>query len=566
MRRLPFPLLILLKKRPSRRVLFTDTAAGLAVAMVLIPQSMAYAHLAGLPPIYGLYAACIPLWIATLFGSCPILATGPVAMTSLLVHAVLSDTSRAELATVPYTEKALLLSLLSGAVLLAITAFRLTAVFNFISFPVLAGFTNGGALVILLSQLSPLTGLPMDRSRVFVVDVFSLLASWKQWQPLALVFGLFALLLALLIRRLKPRWPAFLLSLLAALALSSLARYETLHHGAVLGPLPRGLPPLSWPLRCWHLIPALLPGAVVVSLIGFMEVMAITRAVSLSTRKKYDLDRELLGQGLARVMGSFTSAYPVSGSFSRTALNLAAGARTRLANFVAGLAVIVTLQFLTPLLRPLPHSVLAAIIILAVVPLIRLPSLFHIVRVNRQDGIAAFVTFFATLLLAPKIVEGILIGASLSVALFLYRTMTPHAALLARHPDGTFRDAQRHRLDLDPEVLIFRFDSPLYFANTRAFEESLTEALDRFPNARAVLFVCDGITDLDASGEETLRNLCQALTESGIQPAFAEVKWKVMDVLERTGLTRQIGAHRFFRTVEAGFQTLKSLPLTPTAP
>ena len=192
MRRLPLPALSLTLHPPSRSVLLSDSAAGITVAMVLIPQAMAYAHLAGLPPLYGLYAACIPLWVATLFGSCPILATGPVAMTSLLVHAILSDTSRADLASIPYIEKAFLLSFLSGAVLLALTAFRLTAIFNFISFPVLAGFTNGGALVILLSQLSALTGVPMDRSRVFLWDVLSLLFSWRNWQPIALAFGLFA--------------------------------------------------------------------------------------------------------------------------------------------------------------------------------------------------------------------------------------------------------------------------------------------------------------------------------------------------------------------------------------
>lgn len=541
----------------TRRDLWADILAGLSVAMILVPQSMAYAQLAGLAPVYGLYAACVPLFVAALFGSCPQLSTGPVAMTSLLVFSVLADSANGGPGAVPYEQKAFLLAFLTGVILLLIALFRLDAVVNFVSHPVMTGFTNAGALIIILSQLNSALGLSIRHTHFFLLDVARLGLDWSRIHYPSLVFALLAMLIIVLFRRLNPRLPGVLLAVVLTSLLSSLTRFSDVLGGQVVGFIPRGLPPVTWPLAYWRYIPDLLPGAVVVAVIGFMEVMAITRVVAIKTRCKNDLRRELVGQGLARVAGSFTGAYPVSGSLSRTALNLFAGARTRFSSIVAGLAALLTLLCLTPLLAPLPSPVLAAIIMTAVFPLFRFDAMRRVWLANRQDGIAAWVTFGATLLLAPRIVDGILIGASLAVALFLYRTMRPHAAILARHPDGTYRDARKHNLDHDKEVLVLRFEGRLYFANVEAFEEAVTEALASHPAAKAILIVGDGINEIDASGEEMLRQLVSDLRDNGVQVGFAEFKWKVMEVLERTGLAALIGPAFFFRTIEAGYRSLK---------
>lgn len=538
----------------DRHALWADCIAGITVAMILVPQAMAYAQLAGLPPVYGLYASCVPLFVAALFGSCPQLSTGPVAMTSLLVFSVLSATTGMA-AAIPVEQKALLLSLLVGVVLLVIAGLRLTAVVNFVSHPVMTGFTNAGVLIIMLSQLNSILGLPITHTHFFLLDIGRMTLNLPQASAASIAFALLAVGLILLARRLTPRLPGVLLAVVICGALSALTRFKDI--GAVVGPIPPGFPPLTWPLTHWRAIPTLLPGACVVAVIGFMEVMAVTRVVGIKTRRKTNIRRELFSQGLARVIGSFTGAYPVSGSLSRTALNLFAGARTRFSSIIAALVVLATLLFLTPLLAPLPQPVLAGIIVTAALPLLRFGAMRHIWQANRQDGFAAWVTFGATLLLAPRLVEGIVIGSVLAIVLFLYRTMRPHVALLARHADGTYRDARKHGLIHDDEVLLLRFEGRLYFANVEAFEESVTEALAAHPAAKAILIVGDGINEIDASGEEALRQLMTDLRESGVRIGFSELKWKVMDVLERTGLAAIIGSNALFRTTEAGYQELK---------
>lgn len=540
----------------NRQALWSDLAAGISVAMILVPQAMAYAQLAGLPPVYGLYASCVPLLVAALTGSCPQLSTGPVAMTSLLVFSLLSTAAVTGLGDVPYVDKALLLAFLAGGILILLAALKLNAIVNFISHPVMTGFTHAGAIIIILTQLPAAVGLQAGRGSVLKQTVL-MGSHWREIHLPSLAFALLAALVILLARRLSPRLPGVMLAVVVCSALSALTRFAETAGGQVVGAIPAGLPPLTWPLTHWRHIPALLPGAAAVAIIGFMEVMAVTRVVAIRTRHKTDLRRELFSQGLARVAGSFTGAYPVSGSLSRTALNLYAGAKSRFSSIVAAAAVAVTLLALTPLLAPLPQPVLAAIIIMAILPLFHFSAMKRIWQAHWQDGVAAWVTFGATLLLAPDIIDGIAIGAALAVLLFLYRTMRPHVALLAPHPDGTYRDARRHGLTHDVEVLLLRFEGRLYFANVEAFEESVTAALAAHPEAKALLIVSDGINEIDASGEDMLRQLVRDLRESGIRVGFSEMKWKVLDVLNRTGLADIIGPDFFFRTTHAGYEALK---------
>jgi SulP family sulfate permease len=533
-----------------------DLIAGISVAMILVPQAMAYAQLAGLPPVYGLYAACVPLLVTALTGSCPQLSTGPVAMTSLLVFSVLAAATGNGMGGLAYEEKALLLAFLAGGILILLAAFKLNAIVNFVSHPVMTGFTHAGALIIIMTQLPSALGLPSSRGSI-LAGTLRLAERWRDLHLPSLAFALLAILIILLARRINPRIPGVLLAVVLTGLLSAWTRFAESAGGSVVGFVPDGLPPLTWPLAHWRQIPSLLPGAAAVAIIGFMEVMAITRVVGIKTRCRYNLRRELLSQGLARVAGSFTGAFPVSGSLSRTALNLYTGARTRFSSLVTAGFVLLTLLVLTPLLRPLPQPVLAAIIITAILPLFHFSVMKRIWAASWQDGLAAWVTFAATLLMAPHIINGIAIGAALSVGLFLYRTMRPHVALLAPHADGTYRDATRHGLEQNGEVLLLRFEGRLFFANVESFEQAVTGALADHPKAKSLLIVGDGINEIDASGEEMLRQLVRDLRENGVTVGFTGLKWKVMDVLNRTGLSDLVGPEFFFRTTHAGYRAMK---------
>ncbi|MFA5865474.1 MAG: sulfate permease [Phycisphaerae bacterium] len=547
----------------DRDVIRKDLWAGLTVAMLLVPQSMAYAQLAGLPARYGLYAALVPTLIGGLFGSCHQLSPGPVALTSLLVFTVLSEANLAPRFSESYVQLAFLLAFLAGIIRLLIGAFRLTQVVNFISHPVVIGFTNAGALIIALSQIPNLLGLPIHRSGSFLMEIQHMAANLGQVQPLTMLLGLGALGAMVLLRRLRPAWPGVLIVMIAAITLSWMIGLESHWHGQVAGAIPRGLPHLTLPPFRWDYIQTLLPGSLMLAIIGSIEVLAVSKMMAVKTRTRLNLRREIIAQGLANVAGSFTSSYPVSGSFSRSALNWYAGAQTRFSSVATALAVGVTLLFFTPLLYHLPQSVLSATIIASVIGLVDFRMMKRVGQASIQDGLAAWVTFAAVLILAPRLVEAITIGAILSIGIFLYRSMRPYTALLARHPDGTFRDAGHHHLTADDEVLLVRFEGQLYFANIAYFEETILKVLSEHPKARAILIVGDGINKIDASGVEKLWSLAQEFQKNNLILGFAELKWKVMEVLERTGLVGSIGPEHFFRTTAAGFEQLKKASRLP---
>jgi SulP family sulfate permease len=288
-----------------------------------------------------------------------------------------------------------------------------------------------------------------------------------------------------------------------------------------------------------------------------MEVVAVSKTLAARTGQKLNFDQELIGQGLASLAGGVTQAFPVSGSFSRSALNHCSGARTGLAAVVSGLVVLLVLMFLTPLLYHLPRAVLGAIIVMAVAGMADFRSMFRIFRVRRSDGLVAWVTFASVLVLAPHMTEGILVGVLLALAFHLYDIMNPHVAVLGRHPDGTLRDAERHSLTVDRRILAFRFDGRLIFANASYFVESILQARAEHPDARALLVVAEGINEMDASGEDALRHLVQELRESGVEVVFAQLKSQVLDVLRASGLYLVIGEANMFRTPEAAWQELE---------
>jgi SulP family sulfate permease len=662
-----------------------DFLAGLTVALVLVPQSMAYAQLAGMPAYYGLYAAFLPVAVAALWGSSNQLGTGPVAVASLLTASAL--TPLAAPGTESFIALAIMLALLVGLIQLTLGVFKLGVVVNFLSHPVIVGFTNAAAIIIALSQVNKLLGVPMGRSESFLVDIWGVAKLVGESHLPTLVMGFTAISLIWVIRKKAPKLPGVLIAVALTTVVSWQIGYErnatavleqvadpeaqsllgefirtearireinqqiiakagemkllqkssgehaheiaTLNYevellrlqlkdredenrrrnravrsmafeqvpgaageppkyfasgrlpagtqsdgrhwhiaraasgslkltggGEVVGKVPEGLPSVGLPKFSWDMVGSLLASAIVISLVGFMEAISIAKAIAAKTKQKIDPNQELIGQGLANLVGAATQSFPVSGSFSRSAVNINAGARTGMSSVITAAFVLLTLLFLTPLLYHLPQAVLAAVIIMAVIGLVNFGAVRHAWQANRHDGVAAVVTFVATLAFAPHLDKGIMVGAGLAIGLYLYRTMTPRVAILGRHPDGTLRDAAVHELPPSKVVTAVRFDGRLYFANVAYFEDAILEAVAANPEARAVLVVGEGINEIDASGEEVMHHVVQHLRDAGIEVAFSGLKKQVVDVMRATGLLEFIGESRLFATADAALEAI----------
>ena len=320
--------------------------------------------------------------------------------------------------------------------------------------------------------------------------------------------------------------------------------------GAVVGSIPQGLPAFKLPRFDWSVVAELLTAAITIALIGFMEAIAIAKGMATRTRQRLDANQELLGQGLANVFGSLFQSYTVAGSFSRSAVNFDAGARTGFSSVITSLVVVVTLLWLTPLLYHLPQATLAAVIMMAVIGLVRVAPVRHVWQTHRHDGVVAMATFLLTLILAPHLDRGILIGVGLSLGLFLYRSMQPRIAVLSRYADGTFRDAEVHNLRTCDNITVLRFDGSLYFANTSYFEDKVLEKVARKPALKFVIIDAEGINQIDVTGEEMLLDLAQRLREVGIELLFARMKRQFMATLQRTGSLGRLGAEHFFPRVQ----------------
>jgi SulP family sulfate permease len=311
--------------------------------------------------------------------------------------------------------------------------------------------------------------------------------------------------------------------------------------GEVVGSIPEGLPSISLPSIDLGKLGSLLSVALVISLVGFMEAISIAKAIAAKTKQRIDPNQELIGQGLANVVGSFSQAFPVSGSFSRSAVNMNAGARTGMSAVFTAIIVLAALLFLTPLLYHLPQAVLAAIIIMAVIGLVNVHAIKEAWQAHKHDGAAAIVTFVATLVVAPHLDQGIMIGAGLAIVLYLLRTMTPRVAILGRYSDGTLRDIKVNpNLATSRHVVAMRFDGSLYFANVSYFEDAVLEAMADHPEAKYILIVGDAINQLDASGEEVVHHLVERLRENGVQLVFSGLKKQVLDVMRNTHLLELI--------------------------
>jgi len=529
-----------------------DLVAGLTVALILVPQAMAYAELAGLPPWIGLYAAFLPVILGGLWGSSNHLQTGPVAMISLLTASVLGP-----LAVAGSTEYILLaaqLAFIIGVLWLLLAVLRLTFVINFLSRPVIEGFVHAAAIIIATSQLGKIFGIELIRGDHYLSDLVALFGRLDEMNGVSILIGLGSLAFLLLGRRWLPKAPVALIVVVASTAavwFFGLGDPDRVARPlAIVGQIPPGLPKPVLAVPSWGGLLRLLPGAIAIALVGFMEMCSVARALAARSRQKLNLNQEVIGQAIASLSSAFSGGFPVSGSFSRSALNYSTGARSGLSAVFTGLFVVVFLLLFSSYLQFLPQTVLAAIIISAVLRLLNFKQLWHYMVVNKADGFAALGTFCATLLLAPHLEQGIAIGASISILIHLYHMMRPHVALLGIHPDGALRDADLHALKSDPNLPAVGMDGRLFFANVAYFEEQVHGICERFPKAHHLVVVCNGINEIDASGTDMLKEVAVYLEANGVQLLLVGVKKQVLDVMHRSGLIQVVGEENLFGSYE----------------
>ncbi|MGB5339289.1 MAG: sulfate permease [Gammaproteobacteria bacterium] len=539
-----FPFLCWINELKKPEVLRADLIAGITVALVLVPQSMAYAQLAGLPPYYGLYASFLPGIVAALFGSSRQLATGPVAVVSLMTASALEPIAGANPEL--YISYAIMLALMVGIFQMALGLLRLGVLVNFLSHPVVVGFTNAAAIIIGTSQLGKLFGVSVEKADHTYETVFNtLVAATSETHLETMLMAILALALMIGMKRYLQKIPNVLVAVAITTVLSRLIGFEQMG-GAVVGTIPEGLPALQLPKLDLQIMVYLLGVTVAIAIIGFMEAISIAKAMAARTRQRLDANQELVGQGLGNIVSSLAQGYPVSGSFSRSAVNIGAGAVTGFSAVVTGVVVGITLLFLTPLLYHLPQATLAAVIIMAVINLIKVEPIKYAWKVQRHDGAVAVTTFVLTLVWAPHLDKGIMVGVILSLILFLYRTMEPRIAVLSRDPDGTLRDAEVRKLETCRNISLIRFDGTLYFANTGYFEDKVLERAALKPDLKFVIIDAESINAIDATGEEMLHHLAERLQETGVELLIARAKKQLMDVFRRTGLIEQLGANHFF--------------------
>jgi len=664
----------------DKAVLKSDFMAGLTVALVLIPQSMAYAQLAGLPPYYGLYASLLPTMIAAFFGSSRQLATGPVAMVSLMTAAALEPLATA--GGEAFVGYALLLSLMVGVFQLLMGMFRLGVLLNFLSHPVIAGFVNAAAIIIATSQFGKIFGIEAEKGAYhyeFVINTFRAAAENTHWPTFGMAAIAFGTMYA--VRRYNPRYPAILFAVILTTVLAWATGYEkhttvkseqissqkirtallydrleskyinnltdkyisaqkdydakaersddpdvalltdrqnleqikfqldqkkeqsqTYHKGLfdtplyargegeqlqfltaeemfnaenimgeedygspwfvksykdgmvdlqsggkVIGNVPSGLPGFRLPSFDGSVFMHLVGAMITISLIGFMEAISIAKAMATKTRQNLNPDRELMGQGMANIVGSMFQSYPVSGSFSRSAVNINAGAVTGFSSVVTVIVVAFALLFLTPLLYYLPQATLAAVIIKAVAGLISIRPMIHAWRASRHDGIVAAVTFVFTLALAPELELGILLGMLLSLVLLLFRIMKPRVAFPPMVESMLPADAVANGLVDDGRIVRMRFEGSLVFANVAFFEEQLQTLLASSPDLKVLIIDAVSVNEVDASGDRMLRDYYRRLTESGLHILFTRVRKPIQAIFERSHLYDDIGREFFHR-------------------
>jgi len=514
-----------------------DAIAGLTVAVVLIPQAMAYAMLAGLPPVYGLYAGAVTPLIGALWGSLRQLATGPIAIMSLLVLTTL--TPIAEPGSPQFVELAFLLAFLVGGIYLLIGIFRLGLIMSFISHSAVMGFTSAASLIIISTQLPHLFGIQIERHEYMFPKLVAIGQALPGLHWPTLGIGVLALVIIYGIKKFKPNFPGALVALVIT---TLIVYFLKLHESgvAILGKNEGGLPLPALPPFDFDMIFALTGPAVVLALVSFAETYSVGKSVAAQTKQKLDVDQEFVGQGVANLVGSFFQCYPVSGSFSRTAINFASGARTGIASAITTGTVIITLLFLTPLLTYIPKASLAALIITAVLMLFHPREVFRLWKMNRHDGIVAICVFTLSLLSKPD--YALLIGILMSLVFFLWKTMRPRIVRISKDPElNMFVNADLFEKPGCPQILHLRSDNSIYFANAEYTVESILERMEEVDTpVKFLLLDLQAMAFIDITGIEELRVLKEETNTKNMELALMEIHLPVQEVMESSGFMAEM--------------------------
>lgn len=546
----------------DRRQLGSDALAAVIVTVMLIPQSLAYAMLAGLPPYVGLYASILPLIAYAAFGSSRVLAVGPVAVVSLLTAAAIGKVAAP--GTAEYLAAAVVLALLSGLFLVAMGLARLGFLANLLSHPVISGFISASGVLIAVSQLKHVLGVPAQGETLPEIAA-ALAGHVDETNGPTLIIGLATIAFLFFVRsRLKP--------LLAGLGLASRAADVLVKAGPVLaiavsilavgglglaeagvrivGEIPRGLPPLQLPAFDAGLWLELAPAAALLSIIGFVESVSVAQTLAARRRQRIEPDQELVGLGAANLASAFSGGYPVTGGFARSVVNADAGAETPMAGVFAALGIALTTLFLTPLFHDLPQAVLAATIIVAVLSLVDLGAIRLTWTYCKGDFAAMALTI--ALVLGVGVEAGIVAGVILSLLLFLWRTSRPHMAVLGQVP-GTehYRNVDRHEVVVSKSVLSVRVDESLYFANARYLEDRIYALVAERPALEHVVLVCPAVNFIDASALESLEMIADRLRAMGVTFHLSEVKGPVTDRLARSDFSTHFTGRVFLSQHQA---------------
>ena len=533
-----------------------DLSAGITITAMLIPQSMAYAMLAGLPPIYGLYASIAPPLIYALFGTSRQLSVAPVALDSLLVAAGVG--AMAQLGTEAFVAIAIVLAFMIGLIQLVMSMLRLGFIVNFLSYPVLTGFTTAAALIIAFSQLKHLLGISLPQTHHLHTIIWSVSQQINKINLITLSIGVGSIVVISLLKRWNRKFPGAIAVVVVSTVLVWL--FELDQKGVkIVGAVPSGLPSPGVPDFSAAPIQMLLPLALTIALIGFTESISVAKAFAAKNQYRIDANQEMFALGMANLAGSLFKGYPVAGGISRSAVNAQAGAQTGLASIITAILIAVTLMLLTPLFYYLPNAVLAAIIMTAVGGLIDTKEMRYLFKVKKSEGGLLILTVLATLSLG--ITMGLLIGMIGSILLFVALNTRPNTAILGRLP-GTdiFRNIDHFpEADLVPGLVILRIDDSFYFANTEFLKEKLYELVESNEyKFSALILDATSVNDLDSSADTALREVVDNFKKRGIEIYIAGVKAPVREVMKRSGLYQLVGGDHFFYTIDAAVKRYES--------
>jgi SulP family sulfate permease len=553
-----------------RRVdLVGDLLGGVIVAIMLVPQGMAYAMLAGLPPEIGLYASIVPLIIYGLLGTSRTLAVGPVAIVSLLVASGVAPL--AEAGSAEYLQLAITLAFLVAVIQFVLGLVKLGFLVNFLSHPVVAGFTSSAAIVIGFSQLKHLLGVDIPRTHYFYEQVLYAAEHLLESNVFTLIIGLAGIAILLyfksgLGKHLRktglPESVIVPVSKSGPLVVVLLGTVSVVAFGLydwagvkIVGDVPAGLPPFTLPLFNFDMWQYLLPTALAISFVGFMESISVAKSLASKRRQKVDANQELVALGAANFGATFTGGYPVTGGFSRSSVNFASGANTGLASIITAVLVALTVIFLTPLFYYLPKTMLAAIIMVAVFGLIDVKTFKHVWKYNKADAASMIFTFLAVL--AVGVETGILVGVAVTLLLYVWRGSRPHMAEVGRIRDTeTYRNVERHEVETWPQTVAIRVDESLYFANTKYLEDVLLQMVADRSELKYLVLIGIAVNSIDASALETLESLNQELHDAGVELHLAGFKGPVTDRLKAIGFIDHIGQDRVHLSTHGAMKAL----------